>query len=213
MNAYPNGKTSPWLQGTSGIMHIDDHTLQNGPSETVDFKVEDLSSKDFSIKNVSASSDEQIIDDKHMDKTVKPLSEMTLLEKLKNGPPHYKFLALFLLAPKSLIIFAPGLIRKYVAPACVGVDLLLIARVILGVSAWVAYKRYGCSGHKPFADDEAPKKMTTTRFAKDAMKTLAEFAAIYAAIFAGGYLWENYIRVSAEVMAEAQAFAATSIPE
>ena len=65
-----------------------------------------------------------------------------MIEKLKNGPPHMKFLALFLLAPKGAFIFGPILIKK--ALTKYGISSMVVgmyaSKIGLGVAVWFAIK-------------------------------------------------------------------------
>lgn len=155
-----------------------------------------------------------MVDEFHMDKEAaeetKDVSKMGFIEKLKHGPPHYKALAVFLVAPKGFFLFSPLLIRKYLGPISQGFNLLLVARLLFGVSAWVAYKRWFSSAKQPFSETGG---LTTRRFATDALRTLGEFGAIYAAIFSGGHLWEMQIRGAAQMLEPVMEFAATPVVE
>lgn len=77
-----------------------------------------------------------------MDKAIEEKSKWAnLIENLKNGPPAAKLLAVFLLAPKGLFLFSPILIKKYMAPMPGWINLSMTARVVVGVGAWVTYRR------------------------------------------------------------------------
>lgn len=75
-----------------------------------------------------------------------------MVEKLKNGSPATKALALFLLAPKGAIIFSPVLIKKLAAKTGLEISMAAIgmfgAKVAMGFTFWLMAKKI--IRNKPF---------------------------------------------------------------
>lgn len=73
------------------------------------------------------------------------------MDKLKNGSPATKILALFLVAPKGFFIFSPILIKRFLAKTGIEINAGAIAgfsaKIALGLAIWATLKKFIRENH------------------------------------------------------------------